>query len=148
MNTFDALHATAHDPKHGGTDVLAMRLGMRSGAMLRNKTNPNNPDHHMRLDETLRLMELTGDYRVLEAMAHEHGFVCIKLPDGFDVADVCMFEQSLQVGVSKGQLSADTMRSLSDGRICQGDVKRLTKSANKLVKDILTFLHLAKEVAK
>ena len=148
MNVFDALHATVHDPKHGGTDVLAMRLGMRSGAMLRNKTNPNNPDHHMRLDETLRLMELTGDYRVLEAMAHEHGFVCIKLPDGFDVADVCMFEQSLQVGVSKGQLNADTLESMADGRICQGDVKRLTKSANKLVKDVMTFVQLVKKVAK
>lgn len=148
MNVFDALHATAHDPKHGGTDVLAMRLGMRSGAVLRNKTNPNNPDHHMRLDETLRLMELTGDYRLLEAIAHEHGFVCIKLPDGIDTADICMFEQSLRVGVSKGQLSADTMQSLADGRICQSDVKQLTKSANKLVKEIMTFLHLAKKVAK
>lgn len=148
MNVFDALHATAHNPKHGGTDVLAMRLGMRSGAMLRNKTNPNDTEHHIRLDETLRLMEMTNDYRVLEAIAHEHGFVCIKLPDGFNVADVCMLEQSLRMDVSKGHLNADTLQSLSDGRICQGDVKRLTKSANKLVKDIMTFLHLAKEVAK
>ena len=65
MNVFDALHATAHDPQHGGTDVLAMRLGMKSGGMLRNKTNPNDDKHHMRLDETLRLMELTSDYRAL-----------------------------------------------------------------------------------
>lgn len=148
MNVFDALHAVAHDPKHGGTDVLAKRLGLKSGAMLRNKTNPNNGEHRLYLDEAIRLMSLTGDASPLEALAHDMGYVCIKLPEAADPADLCLIEQTLKLGLTKGELNAETLKSLADGRICEGDVKRVKKRAQQLLTEVVTFMSLVKRLSK
>jgi hypothetical protein len=72
VNITDAAYAVAHDYP-GGTESLAPRLGM-SGAVLRNKVNPNNTTHHLTLAEALRMSEITSDRRVAEAFARElHG---------------------------------------------------------------------------
>jgi hypothetical protein len=147
VNANDAAYQTAHDPTHGGTDALAVRMGT-TGAMLRNKVNPHNTTHHLRLDEASRLMTLTNDHSILEALAHEHGYVCIKLPESFDPSDLCLIEQTLKVGVSKGELSAETLSSLADGRICEGDVKRVKKRAQQLLKEIVTLVDLIKRLSK
>lgn len=147
MNVFDAAYQTAHDPKHGGTDALAVRMGT-TGIMLRNKVNPHNTTHHLRLDEASRLMAVTNNHSILEALAHEHGYVCIKLPEAADPADLCLIEQTLKLGLTKGELNAETLKSLADGRICEGDVKRVKKRVQQLLTEVMTFMSLVKRLSK
>ncbi len=141
MNVFDALHATAHDPQHGGTDVLAERLGMKSGAMLRNKTNPNNTDHHIRLDETLRLMGITGDYRVLKAIAYEHGFVCIPLPATTTMppSQTSFFDRLLNIVHHKGNVCKTLKDAMADGRITPGEVLDMKSAISGLQQELASL---------
>ena len=70
MNVTDAAHKTAH-AYPGGCDALGDRMEMRPG-VLRNKVNPNNDKHHLTLAEADEMMGLTGDHRILQALAAEH----------------------------------------------------------------------------
>lgn len=60
----------------GGSESLAPRMsnGM-SAATLRGKVNPNNDRNLLSLQEANELMGKSGDYRILHAMAADHGFV-------------------------------------------------------------------------
>ena len=71
MNVTDAADATVHDYP-GGSESLAPRMGM-SAAVLRNKVNPGNDRNHLSLSEADRLMRVTGDHRILQALADQHG---------------------------------------------------------------------------
>ena len=65
MNVKDATHATVHDYP-GGAESLAPRMGIKSPQVLRNKVNPATDTHHLRLDEAVRMMAVTGDYRIID----------------------------------------------------------------------------------
>lgn len=67
MNIIDAAHKTVH-AYPGGSESLAPRIAM-SAAVLRNKVNPNNSTHHLTLVEASEVMGVTGDYRILHALA-------------------------------------------------------------------------------
>jgi len=82
MNITDAAHKTVKDYP-GGAEALATRLitvndkgeeKPMSGAVLRNKINPNNTTHRLTLAEANEIMGLTGDHRILVALAAEHGY--------------------------------------------------------------------------
>lgn len=72
MNIIDAAHKTVK-AYPGGSESLAPRMGM-SGAVLRNKVNPNNTTHHLTLAEASEVMGVTGDDSILHALAAEHGY--------------------------------------------------------------------------
>lgn len=72
MNAQDAAYDTVHQYP-GGSVALAARLGM-SDAVLRGKVNPNNDRNHLTLAEADRLIGLTGDHRILHALAATHGY--------------------------------------------------------------------------
>lgn len=68
MNILDAAYNTVHDYK-GGASALAPRMGIKSPAVLNSKVNPNTHTHHITLLEAVKLMEITGDYRILQEYA-------------------------------------------------------------------------------
>lgn len=59
MNPLDAAYKAAHDYP-GGTDALAVRLGM-TGAILRGKVNPNDSHHKLTLKEAIALDAIAGN---------------------------------------------------------------------------------------
>lgn len=67
MNTRDAAYLTGHHYP-GGVHVLAVRMGMDARELAR-KLNPNTGS--LSLDEAVVLMTLSGDHRILYAMADE-----------------------------------------------------------------------------
>src|SRR5690606_27107847 len=79
MNSIDAAYATVHDYP-GGSESLGPRVGI-SPAVLRNKVNPNNETHHLTFAEARRVAAITDDFRMLQAWAHEAGFLLVKAPD-------------------------------------------------------------------
>lgn len=77
MNTRDAAYLTGHHYP-GGVSALATRMGMDTRELSR-KLNPNTGD--LWLDEAVALMTLSGDYRILHAMADELGYTLAPQPD-------------------------------------------------------------------
>src|SRR5690606_31558983 len=100
MNSIDAAYSTVHDYP-GGSESLGPRVGI-GPAVLRNKVNPNNDTHHLTFAEARRIADMTGDFRMLQAWAHECGFLLVKAPDG-NTCDMAVLEQVVGLGVASGQ---------------------------------------------
>lgn len=70
MNPRDAAYLTGHRYT-GGVSALAVRMGMDARELFR-KLNPNTGN--LGLDEAIVIMALSGDHRILHAMADELGY--------------------------------------------------------------------------
>src|SRR5690606_12297895 len=124
MNTADAAWHTVHD-YDGGSESLGPRVGI-SPAVLRNKVNPKNTTHHLTLAEARRITALTGDHRMLQAWAHEEGYLLVKAPSGAsDSCDMAVLEQVVSLGVANGQFMQTIHAALADGRVDQGELERI-----------------------
>jgi hypothetical protein len=123
MNPRDAFHATVHDCP-GGCEALAVRLGM-SAAILRNKANVRHETNKPMLDDVDRVMAITGDHRVLHALAQNHGYVCVKMGEHTDASDVAVLELVTQVWTTNGEVGAEVNRTLADGKVDAAEVKRV-----------------------
>jgi len=121
VNVLDAAHKTAHGCA-GGCDVLAVRMDMKPG-VLRNKVNPNSSTHHLTLAEADEMMGLTGDHRILQALAAQHGYALVRteLPavDGSLMSSVLAFlgasgamSTALNGVLVKGQITKNASREI------------------------------------
>lgn len=70
MNTRDAAYLTGHH-YHGGVPALAARMDMDADELAR-KLNQNAGN--LGLDEAVVMMALSGDHRILHALAKELGY--------------------------------------------------------------------------
>lgn len=122
MNHLDAFHLTVHAAP-GGCEALAPRMGM-SAAILRNKACPTNVANKPTLDDADRLMGITGDYRVLHALAQNHGFVCTKI-DEQPAGDMAVLEVTSDIWSKLGALGSEVHKALADGRIEPHEVKSI-----------------------
>jgi len=77
MNTKDAAYLTGHHYP-GGIPALAVRMGMDARELSR-KLNPNTGS--LGLDEAIVLMVMSGDHRILYAMAGELGYTLSPQPE-------------------------------------------------------------------
>ena len=118
MNVCDAAYATVHDYP-GGSESLGPRVGI-SCAVLRNKVNPNNPGNHLTLQEADRIMSVTGDKRILMALAAEHGFVLdsIEAPD----QGGSIMNSLLELGAVEGEFARTLHDALADGKITPNEM--------------------------
>lgn len=123
MNVIDAAHATVHDYP-GGSVALAARLGM-AGAVLRGKVNVNDVGHHLTLTEAQRIQSLTGDHRMLLAMADELGYLCLPLPA---VSDGDLVHATLRAIQSFGMMMGDVERSIEDGRVTPNELRKVERA--------------------
>ncbi|KIP87478.1 hypothetical protein SN15_01955 [Stenotrophomonas maltophilia] len=112
MNVTDAAYDTVHEYP-GGSEPLAQRMGM-SSATLRGKVKPNNDRNLLSLQEADALMGKTGDYRILHAMAAEHGFVVqrVDAPKSGNLIGALLSAAS-----AKGELSQLIADALADGKV-------------------------------
>lgn len=127
MNITDAAHKTVKDYP-GGSEALAVRIGM-SAAVLRNKVNPNNNTHHLTLAEASEIMGVTGDDRILHALAAEHGYTLQKMEaDGMasvmgamleNAAKQGAFAQALQDALADELISENEMKAISGAGTAQ-----------------------------
>lgn len=123
MNITDAAYAVAHDYP-GGTESLAPRLGM-SGAVLRNKVNPNNSTHHLTLKEAALLSAVTNDRRIAIAFARELGLTCIEVPEPEHCADADVIELMAKTWETNGEIGREVNKTFEDGVVEQHEVRRV-----------------------
>ncbi|MBU9403541.1 phage regulatory CII family protein [Burkholderia multivorans] len=123
MNITDAAYAVVHDYP-GGSESLAPRLGL-SGAMLRNKVNPNNDTHKLSLAEAARIADVTNDDRILEAWARERGYALVEIPSPENCSDGEIIELMAKTWETNGDIGKEIIRTFEDGRVEKHEVLRV-----------------------
>jgi len=121
VNIIDAAHKTVHDYP-GGSESLAPRTGM-SPAVLRNKVNPNNTTHHLTLAEADEIMGVTGDHRILQAMAARHGYVLQKC-DAVEEPGAVL-QALLVANAAEGEFDRVLQAALADNLITQTEMRMI-----------------------
>jgi len=125
MHILDAALQTVSDYP-GGAASLAPRVGLTAG-ILSNKVNPNCSTNHLSLVEANRLMSVTGDHSILQALAVEHGYALIKTDNPDEGEGV--LHGMLDLGVAEGEFSRELHDALADGRITINEMAALGKAA-------------------
>lgn len=123
MNIIDAAHKTVHDYP-GGSESLAPRIGM-SAAVLRNKVNPNNTTHHLTLAEAGEIMGVTGDDRILHALAAQHGYTLQSMDAPESSTVMCAM---LAASAAKGDLAGILGRALADGKFTPNEAVNIARA--------------------
>lgn len=144
MNIIDAAYVVAHDYP-GGTVSLAPRLGM-SSAMLRNKVNTNDVTHKLTLCESVTLQDITGDHRILHAMADHLGYVCIKLPAP-GASDMALLDSFMAITKELGDFAGEFQKDWADGRIDAKEAARLRKEFYELQQSAAAFMGMIEALA-
>lgn len=137
MNYKDAFHRTVHEAP-GGCEALAVRMGYTAG-LLRNKANPNSTTNVLTMDDASRVMEITGDYEVLHALARQHGFVCTKI-DEQPACDMAVLESVTDIWQSLGQVGTQVHTALADGRIDRHEVESIEKAIYVSIRPMMELL--------
>lgn len=146
MNIKDAAHATVHDYP-GGSESLGPRMNIVP-AVLRNKVNPNSTSHHLTLVEADRLMSMTGDHRILEALAQHHGYVLV--PVAFDTppSDMAILELVTHVWRHNGDVGRSVDDALADGRITKRELEYIKQSIHRVEQAMHTMLARIQQIAE
>lgn len=145
MNYKDAFHRTVHNAP-GGCEALAVRLGYTAG-LLRNKANPNSTTNVLTMDDASRVMEITGDYEVLHALAREHGFTCTKIEEQ-PAGDMAVLETTTDIWERLGDLGAEVRKALADGRIEQHEVDAIQQAAFTMFRPVMQLVARVNSMAE
>jgi len=139
VNVLDAAYKTVHGCV-GGCDVLAGRMDMKPG-VLRNKVNPNSNTHHLTLAEADEIMGLTGDHRILQALAAEHGYALVRteLPN----VDASLMSSVLQFLGASGAMSTALNEVLAKGQITKNASRQIEAHCADVQAALLTMARLA-----
>jgi hypothetical protein len=135
MNVIDAAQATVK-AYPGGAESLAPRLGM-SGALLRGKVNPNSDRNHLTLAEADELMATTGDHRILQALAAEHGYSLERLASRKHQGGIALHVMSLNA--EQGKLAQELHDAFADGSISPNEMQAIA-GAEQAVQEVLISL--------
>lgn len=146
MTPTDAFFRTVHDYP-GGAESLAPRLGMSAG-VLRNKANPNCATNRPLLEDADRVMALTGDFRVLHALALAHGHVCCRLDQDQPASDLAVLELVTEVWAANGDVGAAVRSTLADGRVDASEVREVRQAIYRQIQVLQMMLGRLEEMAE
>lgn len=116
MDIIDAAYKTVHEYPHGGSAALAARMGFKSVALLNNKVNKTATAHHLRLDEAVSIMELTGDHAIVHAIAYRLGGVYCEV-NTVEPQKEDLIMTALSASASSGNVIQELHHALEDGQI-------------------------------
>lgn len=130
MNVIDAAHAIVHDYP-GGSIALAPRLGM-SAAILRGKVNPNDSGHHLTVEESLRMQQLTGNHAIYLAETDELGYVAILKPQ-IGGADDDVAHALTRMCSEFGDYLRKVDESMKDGKVTTTERRQLEQELSEMI---------------
>lgn len=123
MNVTDAAYDTVHQYP-GGSESLAPRMGL-TAATLRGKVNPNSDRNRLALEEADEMMAKTGDYRILHALAANHGFV-LQRSDAPSCGS--LIAALLAAVTANGDLSGIVAAAMADGQITANESDEISRA--------------------
>jgi hypothetical protein len=145
MNHLDAFYQTVHAAP-GGCESVAPRIGM-SAQVLRNKANPNSATNKPTLDDADRLMAITADYRILEALAANHGFTLTKLGEE-PASDMAVLEQVTNIWQRLGDVASEVHKTLADGKVENHEVEAVRRVVMKAVPPLFQLVECLNGMAE
>lgn len=143
MSPQDAIHHVVHDFP-GGAEALAPRIG-RGAQVLRNKVTLEGVagvrrSHEPTLADVAAITRITGDLRVLDALAAEVGAVVLRLPVIDSLGDAALLDMVLAVNDEYGQACAALRDGLADGEIDRQEFARIERETLEVVRGQLELL--------
>lgn len=135
LDVADAAYHTAHSYP-GGVPALAQRMGMSQNTMA-HKVGLNNTTHHLTLREAVAMQEVTGDVRILHAMASALGYSCISLRA--DAAGSTLTEV-MHMAKEFGDVLQSINRAVDDGAVNQNEMMDCEQQAAELMAAINSVL--------
>lgn len=143
MSPQDAIHHVVHDFP-GGAEALAPRIG-RGAQVLRNKVTLEGEagvrrSHEPTLADVSAITRITGDLRVLDALAAEVGAVVLRLPVIEALGDAALLDMVLSVNDEYGQACAALRDGLADGEIDRDEYARIERETLEAVRGQLELL--------
>ena len=122
----DAAYHTVHDYP-GGAVSLAPRVDIKSPRVLDNKVNDRCESHHLTLKEAVKIVDLSGDLRILDAWEERVGRVAIPLPQLEFVSDTALLETYTNYIKEGGEFAAAFHDALADGKITRAEIENMRK---------------------
>lgn len=139
MTVADAAYHTVHDYP-GGAVALAHRLGANA-AVLSHKVSPSCGTHHLSLDEAARVMDLTGDHRILVAMCRRLGYLGPIPAVAYEgIADEQLLEMVARMHGETSDVSRSLVEALADGRVTRDELGRFEIEAQEAMTAIAALL--------
>ncbi len=145
MHVLDAASQTVH-AYPGGAESLAPRIGMSAG-ILRNKVNVNNTTNHLTLAEAAEIMAATGDHRILQALAQEHGYALACIDMG-GVASRTVVHHLLDLGMAEGELSRTIHDALADNVISSNEMNAIAAAGHANQAALIGLINRLRAAAK
>ncbi|MDQ8022211.1 MAG: phage regulatory CII family protein [Moraxellaceae bacterium] len=146
MTPADAFFHTVHDYP-GGAVSLAPRMGLSAG-VLRNKANRNCSTNHVLLEDADRAMALTGDFRVLHALAMAHGHVCLKLDTDVPASDLAVLDLVTEVWAANGDVGCAVRTTLADNRVDMREVREVRAAIYRQIQVLQMMLGRLEDMAE
>lgn len=133
MNVDNAASALVR--KHGANEI-AEALGM-SVALINAKLNPNNPRNVLTLHDAMRMTDISGDLRILQAWATAEN--CRVVPVGATDAGSLM-STLLEQNVHEGDFSRVLGDALADSKISANEMRDIERAAGNLQAGLMSLL--------
>lgn len=118
-----------HDFKQG-TEAMADYLRLAPGTV-RNKAHPEGNDDFT-VDQAVEAMNLTGDYRLLDAMAQKCDRVVVEREKQQPTGDKGLLEQFLLAEQSMGEFAADIHQALQHQKLTAEDIAGIKQAVQRL----------------
>lgn len=128
----DPLDQAAYDTVHGYRDARSGRRGIgpladmigMAPSTLQNKTDRKQEFANLNVKEVRALMLATGDYRLLETLAHGVGYAAVPLPSVASTADMDLLDAWAQWSAEFGETAQTIKAALDDGRVTTDEIAR------------------------
>ena len=128
MDPLDAAYHTAHDYP-GGVPAVAQRMGV-SANTLQHKVSLTNDTHHLTLRESVAMQEVTGDARILHAMAGALGYACVSLHNDGSLGTL---EQVMHMAKEFGEVLGSVNNAVVDGVVTNNEMRDCERQAAELM---------------
>jgi hypothetical protein len=128
LDVLDAAYHTAHDHP-GGVPALAVRMAMSENT-LAHKVSLTTTTHHLSLRESVTMQEVTGDVRILHAMAGALGYACINMRAATEDKTL---QQVMHMAKEFGEVLASVNDAVADGRVTPNEMQDCERHAAELM---------------
>jgi len=131
----EVIHDTAHEAE-GGIETLAKQLKMKA-QVLRNKVNQNNDQNKLTIYETIMLMKMTDDTRVLDEIAWLMGFQLRRIEP---VSEVSLLSAIVNTSADHGRVHQTIEDAVLDQIISRREMNQISQEIHDAI-DALQNLH-------
>lgn len=131
MDVFQAAYRVAHDYP-GGAVKLAEMMGINAGTFL-NRVNPAQEEHKLWLGDVVQMQVVSGDHRILHAMAGTLGEVCFTIPVLANVSDEALLELVCKIGAEGGDFYRVVNLGLNNQRFTRAHLAQIKQEGLEFI---------------